>query len=89
MSTQYDHVNKHAKLVLDHAAKLDDIVNNGSDNRRNTAVALSLLAGIKDNIDKMKLPKWQSDQLKNAPINDHKLKGRYYEYYSNQLEEWL
>lgn len=89
MTSHFEHVNKHAKLVLEHAQKLDDIANNGNDNRRNQPVFISHLSGIKENIDKMKLPKWQADQLKNAPLVDHKLKGHYYEYYANELEEWL
>ena len=89
MSTHFEHVNKYAQLVLDHAAKLDEIVNNGSDNRRNKPIAISHFSGIKENIDKMNLPKWQATRLKDAPYTDSSLKGRYYEYYANELEEWL
>ncbi len=48
MSTHFEHVNKYAQLVLDHAAKLDEIVNNGSDNRRNKPIAISHFSGIKE-----------------------------------------
>lgn len=89
MATHFDHVSKYAHLVLDHAEKLDEIVNSGSDNRRNKPIAISHFSGIKENINKMKLPKWRAERLKNAPYTDSDLKGRYYEYYANELEEWL
>ncbi len=37
----------------------------------------------------MNLPKWQATRLKDAPYTDSSLKGRYYDYYANELEEWL
>lgn len=89
MAISYEERNKYANFILDHAERLDNFANNEHKNRRDKSVAISSLAAIKDNIDKMELEEWHATRLKSELETNLDLLGHYREYYANQLEEWL